>query len=304
LPPFLSIFQAIPLDEQNPDYPALARRVRELIDGAAAEAAHPAFDPTVCPFPGLRAFEESEARFFFGRQTEITEALQLIGGSTLNKYLYRRWLLIEGPSGAGKSSLVKAGLLPSIRHGALYSGGDEKGEGRFRDWRICEMRPGVKPLESLAKALIQLQKGQGAVTLDTPTLLKRLQAEEEGPILGWLLDEILPQRTGLLLYIDQLEELFTLTDDPAVRAAFDRLLAGALQQQDGPLHLITTIRSDFMLRFDDLPMLKEGINESVGRYYLKTMGEAGLKDVVHTPPASPGCAGANRGSPTASSRTP
>ena len=54
-----------------------------------------------------------------------------------------------------------------------------------------------------------------------------------------------------MLVVDQLEELFTLTAKPEDRAHFDALLAEALADLDAPLHLITTVRSDFMVRFAD-----------------------------------------------------
>jgi len=75
----------------------------------------PHFDLTVCPFPGLGAYTEENARFFFGRQSETLDALRKLGMG-LNK-TYRRWLLVEGPSKIGKSSLVKDGLIPSIKQG-------------------------------------------------------------------------------------------------------------------------------------------------------------------------------------------
>ena len=49
-------------------------------------------------------------------------------------------------SGSGKSSVVRAGLLPALRRGAL-SGSD--------DWRIAEMFPGAHPLEQLEAALLR-----------------------------------------------------------------------------------------------------------------------------------------------------
>ena len=88
---------------------------------------------------------------------------------------------------------------------------------------------------------------------------------------------------GFILVVDQLEELFTLTARPEDRARFEALLAEALGDLDGPLHLITTVRSDFMARFAELERLARLLKESAGRYPLLPIGEAGLKDVVHTP---------------------
>ena len=82
--------------------------------------------------------------------------------------------------------------------------------------------------------------------------------------------------------MDQLEEIFTLTLDSKVRERFDALLANALNDQDGPLHLISTIRSDFMMGFSELPKLQDHLTDP-GRYFLKPMDENGLRDVVQTP---------------------
>lgn len=64
---------------------------------------------TSTPYRGLERFEAEDARWFFGRE-EVTERLTVlaVGSSTLP-------LLLIGPSGAGKSSLLRAGLLPSLR---------------------------------------------------------------------------------------------------------------------------------------------------------------------------------------------
>ncbi len=67
------------------------------------------------PYRGLRAFTESDAANFFGRETLVQELLSLMSdGSDLE-----RFLVVIGPSGSGKSSLVKAGLLPALRRGGL-----------------------------------------------------------------------------------------------------------------------------------------------------------------------------------------
>ena len=73
----------------------------------ATGAAPPRYDGHICPFPGLNAFDASEQRFFFGRDTLIGELLAMIKQQPC--------LTLLGPSSSGKSSLVLAGLLPSLR---------------------------------------------------------------------------------------------------------------------------------------------------------------------------------------------
>ncbi|HEY8164614.1 MAG TPA: serine/threonine-protein kinase, partial [Gemmatimonadaceae bacterium] len=59
------------------------------------------------PYPGLSAFTESEAQYFFGREAEIETMLRKLSAPA-------RILGLIGPSGVGKSSFVRAGLVPAM----------------------------------------------------------------------------------------------------------------------------------------------------------------------------------------------
>ena len=63
------------------------------------------------PYKGLRAFGETDARDFFGRNAQVDELLEAVGD--------HRLVAVVGPSGCGKSSLVRAGLIPALRGGRL-----------------------------------------------------------------------------------------------------------------------------------------------------------------------------------------
>ncbi|UCD99546.1 MAG: serine/threonine-protein kinase PknK, partial [Chloroflexota bacterium] len=67
------------------------------------------------PFKGLRAFQESDSKHFFGRAALTTQLVEMLG----EEAPYASFLAVVGPSGSGKSSVVKAGLLPALRQGAL-----------------------------------------------------------------------------------------------------------------------------------------------------------------------------------------
>jgi ABC-type sugar transport system ATPase subunit len=70
-------------------------------------------------------------------------------------------LAVLGPSGSGKSSLVRAGLVPKLRAGAIANGDR---------WHVYVLRPGAQPLTALAGQLAKLQPGQAMqVTLDLLT---------------------------------------------------------------------------------------------------------------------------------------
>ena len=161
LPPFLSVLQAqsLPEDLERFDFRKLAERLAAVPD--RADEAPPEIADGDCPFPGLEAFREDDARFFFGRQSETVEALRQLGPGLDG--IYRRWLQIEGPSGVGKSSLVRAGLVPAIRRGWIE-------EGDRRRWRVAPpLRPGADPIENLADSLKQgVRTGAGSAVARRP----------------------------------------------------------------------------------------------------------------------------------------
>jgi len=59
------------------------------------------------PWPGLRAFSESDRDFFFGRERETAELLGLVQRSPV--------VVLYGQSGLGKTSLLQAGLFPRLK---------------------------------------------------------------------------------------------------------------------------------------------------------------------------------------------
>ena len=115
------------------------------------------------PFPGLRPFEEAEAHLYFGREQEIVELL--------GRMMRQHFLAVLGSSGCGKSSLIRAGLIPSLKYEQLDDGEPA--------WHIAVMRPGDDPFRELARALTRdeaLGRGRARTEADVPvmqTLLRR-----------------------------------------------------------------------------------------------------------------------------------
>ncbi|WES65548.1 BTAD domain-containing putative transcriptional regulator [Microbacter sp. GSS18] len=62
---------------------------------------------TDCPYRGLGTYQERDADDFFGREDEIATATRRLDAIGL--------LVVTGASGSGKSSLVRAGVVPSLR---------------------------------------------------------------------------------------------------------------------------------------------------------------------------------------------
>lgn len=69
----------------------------------------PPLDPATNPYRGALAFDEDQARMFFGRSTEIAALLAMVTAPT------RRITFVTGPAGVGKSSVVNAGLVPAVK---------------------------------------------------------------------------------------------------------------------------------------------------------------------------------------------
>lgn len=94
----------------------------------------------VCPYQGLAVFDEADAPFFFGREADTQHLLEQLRT--------QRFLAVIGPSGSGKSSVVRAGVLPKLREGALQGS-----EG----WTYLMFHPGAYPLDELAVGLARLK---------------------------------------------------------------------------------------------------------------------------------------------------
>jgi WD40 repeat protein/serine/threonine protein kinase len=195
------------------------------------------------PFKGLRAFQEADAEDFFGREALVADLLERFQGDGLTG----RFLSVVGPSGSGKSSLVRAGLIPKLRDGAVANSDG---------WFMVEMTPGARPLEELEAALLRVAVNP------PPTLLPQLREDERGLVRA--VKRALPPAGAasgqeMLLLIDQFEEVFTQSEDEAERARFLNLLGAAARDPESRLRVITTLRADFY----DRPLLYPDFGELV-----------------------------------------
>ena len=190
------------------------------------------------PYKGLLAFTEADSELFFGRAAltnRLVARLSAPEGS--------RFLAVVGPSGSGKSSLVKAGLVPALRAGAIP--GSEK-------WFVVDMIPGPHPFEELETALLR-------VAVNPPDSLVEQLPTDEGGILRAVRRCLPGSGAELLLIIDQFEEMFTLVADRAVAARFLDGLTAAVNDPDSPLRVILSLRADFY----DRPLLHPGLSELI-----------------------------------------
>ena len=208
-----------------------------------SEAAPPAPARLVlCPFKGLAAFESSDAEFFCGRDRIVSELVARLA----------EWPLVGilGPSGIGKSSLLRAGVLPALRAGAL------PGSAR---WRQVLLRPGKHPCRELGRAL-------GA---DIAQVLEGVGHDAR-----------------IVVAVDQLEELFTVCESEAERSEFlERLVAAACDHERRVL-LLCTLRADHYGRLSAYPRFAELLSRS--HALVGPLDRDELKEAIERPAARAG----------------
>ncbi|MEO1163591.1 MAG: TIR domain-containing protein [Chloroflexota bacterium] len=211
------------------------------------------------PYKGLSAFTANDADDFYGRESLVkklsTRIEQKISDST------DRFLAVLGPSGAGKSSVVMAGLLPALQKA-------------HADWHILpKIVPSTHPVEALADALYSAmpEKSLSAIEQDLNSaggrMLHRLARQVDSP--------------QVVLYIDQFEELFTLTADENERQQFIDLITQAASEPDGKVIVILSMRADFYGHPANYPALGKLVNQNSELVLPMTITE--LRDAIEKP---------------------
>jgi basic membrane lipoprotein Med (substrate-binding protein (PBP1-ABC) superfamily)/DNA-binding SARP family transcriptional activator len=173
------------------------------------------------PFKGLHAFQEADAPDFFGRDRLVAEVITRLGAGA-------RLVALVGPSGSGKSSVARAGVVPALRKGSLP--GSEA-------WLVASMVPGAHPVAELEAALLRS-------TIDAPDSLDAQLADPELGLLRAALRLLPHDAARLVLVIDQFEELFTVITDEDERQRFLANLVTAIDDPQGRVRVVITIRAD------------------------------------------------------------
>jgi tetratricopeptide (TPR) repeat protein len=227
------------------------------------------------PFPGLRPFEADEDHLFFGREKEIDELLR--------RLRLCRFLSIIGTSGSGKSSLVRSGLIPSLYGGFMVN--------TSPGWRIAIMRPGEDPVRHLAAALNSPDVIGTTGELETTNrvlLEATLQRGTRGLVEAVRQARVLSD-DNLLIVVDQFEELFRFRRNSQREnsrneaAAFVKLLLEATSQEEIPIYVVITMRSDFIGDCMDFVGLPEAVNS--GSYLVPRMSRDELRSAITGPVA-------------------
>ncbi|MBN1206509.1 MAG: protein kinase [Myxococcaceae bacterium] len=225
---------------------------------AELERLEPLHEPEVLPagnpYRGLAPFEAEHRALFFGRDADIRAVIERLRHQPL--------ILVAGDSGVGKSSLCRAGILPRIARGAL----DE-----HRDFTTLTLEPGRRPLAALAAALAPVL-GQTEAELGA----RLAEAPEQ---LGLALRAAHREGRGLLLFVDQLEELVTVSE-PEQAARFASLL-GELALPAVGVRVLLAVRGDFLTRVGALPGLGQEVERSL--FLLRPLTPKGVREAIVGP---------------------
>lgn len=222
---------------------------------------------TTNPYRGLLAFQEQDAKFFFGRKKD-TE--QLVG--IVHDYPF---VIVTGSSGSGKSSLVHAGLIPHLRR-------------QDNNWLITSCRPGKHPFYALSSAIISLL----TPNIDASDRLERIKTLTErfrSKELSFkeIFEDLHYEKPDvhLLLVIDQFEELYTLCSEENERQHFidELFVAFDDQNKESFVILLLIIRADFLGKIFSSRSFTDVFHQA--NLILGPMTDIELKEAIEEPAA-------------------
>ena len=247
--------------EGRPRAADVASVLRDLLHTVGGESGDLA-----TPFRGLQPFTDHHSALFFGRDAEIDAFVEQLRTQPV--------LSVVGPSGAGKSSFVHAGVVGRLR---------EQG-----NWRVLRVRPGGDPFGALAHELTRAEESatsrpkpssspNGAAAAST--LAVELAASPMQ--LSLMLRHIAAtDATKVLLFVDQLEELFTQDVDDATQHRFLHAVCVAADDAADPMRVVLSLRHEFV---DRLPGGGE-LGNRLGRVFvLKPPDRSALRTMLLAP---------------------
>ena len=232
LAPLQAVAQYEALFELRPGELALqrerARRTRQQLDAPLDAGSR----SVACPYKGLEAFQPGDAALFFGREDQVDQVL--------DRLLAARFLAVIGPSGCGKSSFVRAGLVAAITEVSEQDGAPV---------RTVVLTPGEHPLDELARQISGVAADGALLRADDwrtdPQRLARV-TRDAGP-------------GGLVVVIDQFEELFTQCAVRADRHSFVDALLATWRDPASSVSVILTLRADFYGHLTEFPELADAV---------------------------------------------
>ncbi|NES44091.1 caspase family protein, partial [Moorena sp. SIO2C4] len=225
----------------------------------------PPLDESKNPYRGLNSFEEEHSQLFFGRTLLVEKLQDFVKTHPLT--------VVLGASGSGKSSLVKAGLIPQLKHKNTDK------------WSIVSpIRPGETPFQALNKALGEAGLPKVELGNKQKTLTQSIAV--------WVKNN---PKSKLLIFIDQSEEIITLCQDEQERQEFFQQILAAIHGYREQLRVVLSLRSDFepQIRDAGLTLAPEVLNQlgstvlknrwQSGRFIVPAMTRGELREAIEKP---------------------
>ena len=205
----------------------------------------------VCPYLGLAAYEEGDAAIFVGRE----RLTAVIAGRIAEQPV----VVLAGASGVGKSSLVRAGLLPSLRAGALPGSAG---------WRVAVRTPPELVAEAVLKRfdVLVLDQAEELFTALAPpeltALLRRLEAfvDDDGRLVLVLRGDFYGRLANLPLFASRAGRATVLVgpmrEDELRRALVEPAANAGLEIEPD---LVETIMEEVAGQPEPLPQLSQAL---------------------------------------------
>lgn len=217
-PVLLAVEQVDPVWQTRRDF--IHRATRAYADSIRVKRSKPS-----TPYKFLFSFQMSDAEIFHGRQVAIEALLRQVQGEDEK----HRLTVLHAPSGAGKTSLLNAGLSPR-----LLAMGDLPLYARTYNDPVGQVR------KVIVDAVGEVGPDLGGLSLHA--FLKTVAGA-------------LPEKTTLVLYLDQFEEFFLYLDEAAQEKVVHDI-AVCYYDYSLPVKFILSLRADY---FSDLSHFETAI---------------------------------------------
>jgi hypothetical protein len=243
----------------------------------------------ICPYPGLRPFNEEESIFFKGREQQVE--------SIVKRLEEKKFLMVNGASGDGKSSLIFAGVIPYAKAGFFKA--------KYNNWLVADFRPERAPLRNIAasvcrqlkienlsdtekklgygfSALCDLYKSSSCYVDENSNEWKQADEAQKKAL----------KRKGanLLILVDQFEEFFTnpenyhngipsIESQKTINLLLETYKIAAAQQL--PIYVVCTMRSDYIGQCAAFRGLAEAIGYS--QFFVPRLKRQEIEQVIEGP---------------------
>ncbi|MEO7961713.1 MAG: hypothetical protein ABIR19_09205, partial [Ginsengibacter sp.] len=233
-------------------------------------------NPAAASFIGLQSYQESQSKFFFGRDEEISHLTTLVLSNTLT--------IVFGKSGTGKTSLLNAGVFPRLRKEYCLPF-------RIRLKFDKDSPDLITQIKNVLKAEIDEYKFKVAAYPSTETLWEYFHKE------------LLWQNVTPILVFDQFEEIFTraktshfakeelenfwdelsnLIENQIPGSLVDQFLNHKEQitynYKRQPVKVLFAFREEFLPEFESIPSKIPSLKYS--RFRLMPMNQSQAYDVI------------------------